>query len=206
TGATVERAGAQMIGVPVLQNAFSNPGFTVAANVSGGSDATTYGVATAWAPTSGRFQVSAGLGLLDPDAGGGRATWGVRGAFPLPMPFDLSGFGVAVFGGLGGATDDGVTELRLPAGVGIGYRRALGTRRGISGYVTPFYSWTRVSGGGEARSNGLFRVSLAVDVAVLPVLGVTVGYETGPDADDGDPGPTGGLFGVGVSYALRRGP
>ena len=202
---TAERAGAQMIGVPVLQNAFANPGFTVAANVSAGGDANTYGVAGAWAPASARFQVSGGLGLLDPEADGGRATWGVRGALPLPLPIDLPGLGVAVFGGLGGASGDGVTELRLPVGLGIGYLRTLGARRGISAYLTPFFSWTRVTAGGEARSEGLLRVSLAVDVTVLPALGVTVGYETGSEADDGEPGPSGGLFGIGVSYALGRG-
>ena len=44
-GVTGTPAGAQMLGVPVLQNAFSNPGFTVAANFGTGDDANTYGAA-----------------------------------------------------------------------------------------------------------------------------------------------------------------
>ena len=57
----------------------------------------------------------------------------------------------------------------------------------------------------EWESKGLFRASVGVDVAVVPSLGITVGYEFGQKADDGPPGATGGSFGVGVSYALRRG-
>jgi len=199
-------AGAQMLGVPVLQNAFSNPGVTVAANFGSGDDATTYGAAASWAPTSGRVQLSGGLGLFDPDGGDSRVTLGLRAAGPLPLPGGLSaaGFGASVFGGVGGARVEGATVLRVPLGVGLGYRRALGTRRGISGYVTPFYSWTRISGGGASASGGVFRVSFGADIAVLPELGVTVGYETGAEADAGDPGPTGGLLGIGLSYALRR--
>ena len=205
-GVTGMPVGAQMLGVPVLQNAFSNPGFTVAANFGTGDDATTYGAAAAWAPAGGRVQVSGGLGLYDPDGSDGRLTWGVRAAAPLPLPGGLTagGFGVALFGGLGGASADGATALRVPLGVGLGYRRALGARRGVSGYVTPFYSWTRVSSGDASTSEGIFRISFGLDVAVLPELGVTLGYELGGEAGPGEPGPTGGLFGVGVSYALRR--
>jgi hypothetical protein len=49
------------------------------------------------------------------------------------------------------------------------------------------------------------RASFGVDVAVVPSLGITVGYELGQTADADEPGATGGTFGVGISYAFRRG-
>jgi len=86
-----------------------------------------------------------------------------------------------------------------------GYRRALGSSgRAISGYVSPFYSWGRVRENGQTSTHGLFRVSIGVDAAVLPQVGVTVGYETGAKAGVGEAGATGGIFGLGVSYALHR--
>jgi hypothetical protein len=167
-GAALPTAGAQMLGTPVLQNAFSNPGFTIAANYGTGGDASAYGGAVAWAPRRAVVQLSGG----------------------------------AV--GVGGLSASGATTLRVPAGVSIGYRRALGRDRGVSGYVAPFYSWSRLKADGATDSAGRFRISFGVDVAVLPALGLTVGYETGSEARAGEPGPTGGLFGIGLSYALRR--
>lgn len=56
-------ADAQMLGVPVLQNGFSNPGITVAVNYGTADSIRGYGVAAAWAPPSGLFQVSGGSTL-----------------------------------------------------------------------------------------------------------------------------------------------
>jgi hypothetical protein len=93
----------------------------------------------------------------------------------------------------------------VPAGASISFRTRLGERRGISFYAAPFYSWTRASIGDESDKKGLVRASFGVDIAVVPSLGITVGYELGQTADADEPGATGGMFGVGVSYALRRG-
>ncbi|MGH7719438.1 MAG: hypothetical protein ACREON_11420 [Gemmatimonadaceae bacterium] len=195
---------AQMLGVPVVQSPFAGSGFTVAANFGTTDGANTYGLAASWAPANGRFLLSGGAGALDPDAGDAAVTWGMRAMVPV-MGVRGGSVGVAAFGGLGGASESGVTELRVPVGVTAGYRRALGASRGAAVYVTPFYSWARLSGNeGDARSAGVFRVSLGIDVAVLPSLGVTLGYETGDEASAGDPGPVGGVFGVGLSYALQR--
>jgi hypothetical protein len=122
----------------------------------------------------------------------------------VPVLNPGSSIGVAPFVGIGGMTSSGVTSWRIPIGVSVGYRRALGGNRGISGYVAPFYTAARERSHGTTTSHGLMRVSLGVDVAVLPSLGVSVGYETGATAGTNEPGPTGGVFGVGLSYALQR--
>jgi hypothetical protein len=98
-----------------------------------------------------------------------------------------------------------VNDWQIPLGISAGYRRAVGASgRGISAYVSPFYTWARVRANGKTDTNGLFRVSVGVDAAVLPQVGVTVGVETGQKAGDGDVGTSGTLFGVGVSYALHK--
>jgi hypothetical protein len=149
------------------------------------------------------MQLSGGAALFDPDVGSSDVTWGARVMAPIPKVSRPS-IGVAAFAGIGGLSVNGATTLRVPVGVSVGYRRALGRGRGISGYVAPFYSWSRLKDGGVTSSAGLFRVSFGVDVAILPALGATVGYETGSKAGADEPGPTGGLFGIGLSYALRR--
>jgi hypothetical protein len=201
--ASVSSARAQMLGAPVLQNAFTNRGITVGADYGSGSDLSSYGGAVAWSPMSAKYALSGGIAYLDPKFGSGTATYGARLMVPVFHRFPQ--FGVAPFVGMGGATRDGVTEWQIPLGIAAGYRRALGTNgRAISGYVSPFYSWARVRENGTTSTHGLFRVSLGVDAAVLPQVGVTVGYETGAKAGVGEAGPTGGIFGLGVSYALHR--
>ncbi|MEJ7810283.1 MAG: hypothetical protein WKG32_07700 [Gemmatimonadaceae bacterium] len=199
-------AHAQMLGTPVLQNAWANPGITVAANVASGDGTRTYGGAGAWAPSSMRFQVSAGAGLLDPETelADNTVTFGARAMAPLPLLNREGALGVAAFAGVGGASSDGVSYLSIPFGVALGYRRALGATRGVSAYVAPFYAITRASADSASASGNLFRVSGGVDVTLFGSLGLTLGYEGGATAAEGDPGPTGGVFGVGVSYALRR--
>ncbi|MGI8496570.1 MAG: outer membrane beta-barrel protein [Gemmatimonadaceae bacterium] len=223
TGLLAGPAHAQMLGVPVLQNAFYNPGITVAANYGTGDHISAYGGAAAWAPGSGRLVLSGGAGAYKPSGGSSQFTWGGRLSLPI---YQLMGgsAGVALFGGIGGAnasvptatpecvpaldcfgsSTTRVSVLRVPAGAALGYRAAF-AGRGASLYVAPFYGWSRVSvSGGSSANAAQFRVSVGADVAVLPSVGLTVGYETGATAKNGDPGPTGGLFGVGLSYALRR--
>jgi hypothetical protein len=196
-------AGAQMLGAPVLQNAFTNRGVTVGVDFGSGGDLSSYGAAVSWSPMSAKYALSGGIAYLDPKFGSGTATYGARLMVPVFHRFPQ--FGVAPFVGMGGATRSGVTDWQIPLGVALGYRRAVGTSgRAVSAYVSPFYSWARVRENGLTSTHGLFRVSFGVDAAVLPQVGVTVGYETGAKAGAGQAGATGGIFGLGVSYALHR--
>ncbi len=199
-------ARAQMLGAPVLQNAFVNPGITAGVDFGAGDNLKSFGGAVAWSPLSGKYQLSGGAAYLDPKGGSGTATYGAR--LMVPVYGGSSAFGVAPFVGMGGTNLNGVNDWQIPLGVSAGYRRALSNGRGVSAFVAPFYSWARARENGVTQTHGLFRVSVGVDAAVLPSLGVTVGYETGANAGEGEAGATGGLFGVGVSYALyhaRRG-
>lgn len=201
--AHVSSARAQMLGAPVLQNAFTNGGFTVGADFGSGSDYTSYGAAVSWAPLSAKYALAGGIAYLDPKFGSGTATYGAR--LMVPVLNNSSQFGIAPFVGMGGANKSGVNDWQIPLGISAGYRRAYGTSgRAISAYVSPFYSWARIRQNGQTSTHGLFRVSVGVDAAVLPQVGVTVGYETGAKAGVGEAGATGGIFGLGVSYALHR--
>ena len=152
---------------------------------------------------SAKYQFSAGVAYLDPKNGSGTATYGARLMVPVLKP--TSPFGVAPFVGMGGANFDGVNDWQIPLGISAGYRRALGASgRGISAYVSPFYTWARIRENSQTETHGLFRVSIGVDAAVLPQVGVTVGYETGQKATEEEAGARGGIFGVGVSYALHK--
>lgn len=196
-------ARAQMLGAPVLQNAFTNRGFTLGVNLGRSSDYSSYAGAVAWAPRNGTFQLAGGVGYLDPKNGSATATYGARLMVPVLNP--TSAFGLAPFVGMGGANFHGVNVWQVPAGISAGYRKAIGENgRGISAYVSPFYTLNRVRENGATDDHGLFRVSVGVDAAVLPQVGVTVGYETGKNAREGEIGATSGIFGIGVSYALNR--
>lgn len=194
---------AQVVGMPVLQNAFANPGLTVALDWGTGAGAHAYGIAGAWSPSRAFVQVSGGVALHDPDAGSRHTASGIRVMAPVP---NLGGrnFGVAGFVGVGGVREGRGTVTLIPIGASVAYRRALGATRGVSIYVTPFYSWSRFKQDSVSRNHGLVRFSVGVDAVIVPRIGLTVGYEGGARAHDGDPGPAGGLFGVGVSYALHR--
>jgi hypothetical protein len=196
---------AQLPGVPVLQNAFSNPGLTIGINYGKGDESKAYAGAISWAPASARFQVTGGFGAFEPDGGDRANAWGARASVPITQTMMAGKLGIGAFAGVGGASQDGVSLLHVPAGASISWRTRLGERRGISLYAAPFYSWTRASFDEESQSKGLLRASFGVDVAVVPSLGITVGYELGQKAGEEEPGATGGTFGVGISYALRRG-
>lgn len=195
-------ADAQMLGAPVLQNAFSNPGITVAANYGGGSDYATFAAAGAWAPGSARWQFSAGAGVISPKDGDGALNIGGRLAVPIKTFGSTKAFGVSVFAGAGGAKIGDERLLQVPMGLGLGYRRALGATRGISLFATPFYSLSQSDSAGIERS-GLVRGSIGMDVSLTRSIGATVGFETGAKARVGEAGATGSLWGVGVSYAFR---
>jgi hypothetical protein len=196
-------AGAQMPGVPVLQNAFANPGITVAANYGSADEGGAYAGAASWSPGSGRLVFSGGLGAYDPDEGKTQLAGGARASVTM-FRFLNGDVGTALFVGAGAAGRSGSTLYMLPIGVAIGYRRALGETRAFSVYGAPFYVYNRLKTGDVTTNANAFRASVGVDVALLSWLGATVGYEFGANAKDNDPGPRSGVFGIGLSLALRR--
>ena len=196
---------AQLPGVPVLQNAFANPGLTIGINYGKGDDSKAYAGAISWAPASARFQVTGGFGAFEPDGADRASAWGARASVPITQTMMAGKLGIGAFAGVGGASQNGVSLINVPVGASVSWRTRLGERRGISLYAAPFYSWTRVKLDEGSESKGLLRASLGVDVAVVPSLGITVGYELGQKAGEDEPGASGGTFGVGISYALRRG-
>ena len=199
-----EPARAQMLGAPVLQNAFTNSGFTQGVDYGSGNHRQSYGGAVSWSPATAFLQLDAGVAYLKTTNASGTATYGAR--LMIPVLGRSSAYGVAPFLGMGGANFDGINDWQIPLGVAFGYRRAVGTNgRGISAYVSPFYSWARVRQNAQTTTHALFRVSVGVDAAVSHSVGVTVGYETGAKAGTGQPGATGGIFGLGASYALSHG-
>ncbi|HEX2716476.1 MAG TPA: hypothetical protein VHM67_02285 [Gemmatimonadaceae bacterium] len=203
-------AAAQMPATPVLQNAWTNAGITVAADFGRRSDASAYALALAWAPKGSRFQISVGGGVLD-DTVDTRAAYGARLSIPL-FSFASGRFGTAAFGGVGFAPGaNGVRESAFPMGVALGFRHALGPTRGISLYAAPFALLVRSKSDSSAadpkgldEKTTLFRASVGVDVTLASQFGITVGYEDGARAAEREFGPRSGVFGVALSYALRR--
>jgi hypothetical protein len=196
-------ASAQMPGAPVLQNAWATPGMVVALDFASGAGSL-YGGAVGWAPASGRFQLSGGVGSHSPKGGASRVVYGARVAFPV-MQMMGGKLGIAGFAGAGGggakAGDTTSSKGVVPIGVGIGYRQAIGTAgRGISAYLDPNYQYHT----GAFRKKGFFRVGGGVDFGISARFGLTLGFESGAAAKGGEVGPTGGLFGIGASMKLGR--
>jgi hypothetical protein len=199
---------AQLPGLPVLQNAFAGPGLAAAVNAGGGSGGSAYAAALGWAPGSARFQISLGAGVLVSDGETGGA-FGLRAAMPIFQLMD-GALGIAAFGGIGGAQGPRVAGGRVglgqgPLGASVGYRRALGATRGFSVYAAPLVMFYRNDMGDDTKSAALFRVSAGGDFAVTRAIGVTAGLEAGAQrsGDDGV-GPSGVLWGIGISYAFGR--
>ena len=188
-------AGAQMLGLPVLQNAFVGPGLTVAGNFgTGGSAGSSYGGAAAWAPATGRFQLSGGLAMHKPDMGEKGVTYGLRAAMPLTRLMG-GALGVAGFAGIGFFTPSDVSSSQLPIGVAAAYRMAFGGR-GVSLFGAPYLSYVRSTPeGGETATDSRVRVSGGIDVSLTSSIGATVGF---------DGGSGGSLVGLGVSFAPGR--
>lgn len=193
---------AQMPGTPVLQNAWASPGMVGAIDFAGGPDGSVYAAALSWAPGTARFQLSGGFGARNRSGGGGTGTvYGVR----LALPFTGSGssFGFAGFAGIGGASKksgDTSSTAQVPVGVAIGWRRAIGGAHGVSLYATPNF----VFSSGGSNNSGLFRTGVGADIGLTNSLGVTAGAELGATRSKALGGPSGVLYGVGVSYAFGR--
>ena len=196
-------ATSQMPTLPVLQNGFAAGGMTVAVNYGTGDGASAYALAASWGPASARFQVSGAIGGVSPEVGSSWAAYGVRAAVPV-LSAMAERFGVAVFGGVGGARRDTTSVVRIPVGVGAGYRFAIGETRSIAGYATPFFVWSRLSERGTAaQGDNAMRGSVAGDLVLTRNIGLTLGYEFGGKTSDSAFGATGGVFGAAVSYAFR---
>jgi hypothetical protein len=203
--------GAQMPGMPTLQNAWANPGITAAVNGGMGGGSRAFGAAAAWAPRSGRFQLSAGAGLRQSDDFGNGPAFGARLAMPV-FSFAGGALGVAGFLGAGAAREpdrttpdgEGAVVAQVPVGAAIGYRRAFSFIRGASIYGAPFYMLNRITVGDSSWNKSAFRFSVGTDVGITDRIGVTAGAEFGGSAGVGEPGPTGAVYGLGVSMAFGR--
>ena len=199
-----EALSAQMPGAPVLQNAFSNPGITVAANVANLGGATSYAAAGAWAPGGGRFQLSAGVGAQTRADTPTRTVYGAR--VNVPVFGMASSFGVSVFAGFGGLSgrdlDSTVAKSIIPAGLTASYRLSMGSIRGVSVYASPLVEW--VTRGGTGGNATVFRGALGADFALTSSIGLTLGVELGAKHEASTGKPSGTAFGAGLSYALGR--
>jgi hypothetical protein len=123
------------------------------------------------------------------------------------MAGSSSNFGFGAFAGIGGSAkqttdttgaDTVAATTRIPVGVAIGWRQAVGSR-GFSLYATPSYVWS--SGGG--RTSGLIRAGLGADVGITNSIGITGGIELG-QTKTGTSGPSGTVYGLGISYVFGR--
>lgn len=209
-------AGGQLPGAPVLQNAWATPGFVGAVNVGGGTGSSVYAAAFGWAPGAGRLQLSGGLGARTRSGHGSGGAYGIRAAIPLSGP--SSDFGFAAFAGVGGGGKDSHTTAgtltpgqpappdstmstaQIPVGLAVGWRRAVGATHGFSVFATPSYVF--FSGG--SKKGGLVRAAAGADVGITASMGVTGGVEFGQTRPAALGGPSGTLFGLGLSYAFGR--
>ena len=198
------RAGAQMPGTPVLQNAWAASGIVVALDIGGGSGGSTAAGAAAWAPSSGRFQLSAGGGMQRASGSASRGVYGTRLALPLKQMMG-GNVGIAAFAGIGGGAGTAKDTVRatsmVPAGLAIGYRRAVGAGgKGFSIYGDPSYQLYS----GPKNKKGYIRFGVGMDAGITSRFGVTLGLESGAVAAAGTVGPRGILYGLGGSMKLGR--
>jgi len=111
--------------------------------------------------------------------------------------------GAVVFAGTSGAAERlraAARQWMFPVGLALGWRHALGVNRGVSLYVTPSYLF--LTGGTD--NAGLFRTAVGVDLGVAKAVGLTGGVEFGASHTRTEGGPTGTLYGLGISYAFGR--
>lgn len=200
-----------MPGAPVLQNAWATPGMVGAVDIAGGSGGSVYAAAISWTPNAGRFELSGGGGYWRT---GTRSSgvYGVRAAVPLGGASAAIGF--AAFAGIGGGgashqtitvpdrgvvSDSSASTMEVPVGAAIGWRHAIGASHGLSVFATPAFVFRS---GGNGGNKGIIRVGIGADFGITNALGVTVGGDLGQTRPRGFGGPSGALFGLGVSYAF----
>lgn len=201
-------AAGQTPGIPVLQNAFANPGLAVAANFGMGGGQSFFGAAAGWGLSGGRLLVSGA-------AGAQRANDATRGAYGARLAltaWSSAGGALAIggFAGIGGAprtrdragVSTNAASLVVPVGVSVGYRRSIGNTRGISLYASPMYRWTRAEANDVSTSSGGVAGSVGVDLGIAPSVGVTAGGEFGKRGGSGR--PTSSTIGFAVSFVPGR--
>jgi hypothetical protein len=208
---------AQIPSSQILQNAWVTPGIIGAVNITGGSDGSLYAAAGSWAPSSAHIQLSGGIGYEARAGGHSSAAYGVRLAVPFssstPGAFGFSGFVGAGGGGrsrtstvvVGASSaaviaDSAESPGQFAAGIGAGWRHAFGATHGMSFYATPTYLYCA----GGTDPGGLFRAAIAADFGISSRIGATVGFEFGGTRPRAIGGPSGTLYGAGVSYVIGR--
>ena len=90
-------------------------------------------------------------------------------------------------------------EADFPLGIHIGSFSESGLQPVMQQSTLSF-----LAGAGGSKSGGLVRVGVGADVGVTNSMGVTVGTELGQTRPRGVGGPSGVLFGLGLSYAFGR--
>jgi hypothetical protein len=147
--------------------------------------------------------VSGAIGGVRPDSGSTWTGYGIRAAVPL-YASATGAFGVALFGGVGGARRDTTSIVRIPVGIGAGYRIGIGETRSVAAYASPFFAWSRESErGARAQADNKMRGSVAADLVLTRNIGLTAGYEFGGKSSDSLLGARSGVFGAAISYAFR---
>jgi len=192
-------ASAQVPGLPVLQNAFGNPGLSAALNFGSGGGASTYVGAASYG--AGRLILSGGVGAFVPDSGSTAASYGARAALPL-RSFMGGSLGVAAFAGVGGATLHDISTTQVPLGVAVGWRHRLGDTRGVSVYAAPIAGYHRASGDGESESEWRFQYAVGADLALTRRLGLTIGVGQASLPGHFQLDDTDTIFGAGVAWAF----
>jgi hypothetical protein len=180
----------------------------VAANFAGGGGQSFYGAAAGYGLGTGRIMASAAAGVQRAND----ATRGAYGGRVAATVWSSAGgaLGAAAFAGIGGATRtrDGAgvvtnsATMIIPVGLTVGYRRALGATRGISGYVSPLYRWTRLQDT-TVSSGGNFGVSLGVDASITQSFGATIVVELGRSGS-GTARKTSSAMGLALSFVPGR--
>ena len=200
-----DSSAAQIPGTPTLQNAWAAPGGVAAFNFGGGTPGQTYAAALSYAPSSAKLLFAGGYGWRNGSGTTQSGVYGLRLAFPFTLGLSTGGFGFAAFAGVGGGPEVTVRDTlssttEVPIGLSIGWRRFFGGSQGFSIYASPNYVFYS---GGTANGN-LMRVGVGSDIALSPALGVTLGVDFGGTRPATLGGPSGVLYGVGVSYAFKR--
>lgn len=191
-----------MPSAPILQNVWASHGLVGAIDFGSGGDGSVYAGAISF--TASRLQISGGLGYQSRTGLKSRGVYGVRAAIPFGGASSTFGFGA--FAGIGGgntsstAVDSAANKTEIPLGVAVGWRKAFGGTHGLSLYADPAY----VLYSGGSKSGGLFRAGLGADFGITSSLGATVGVELGATRPRGVGGPSGVLYGAGVSYAFGK--
>jgi hypothetical protein len=210
-------AGAQVLGLPVVQSPFAGRPFAVALDGGTGSDGVRVGglAITAHRPT-GRLVASLGVGRVR-GFEAPRTTYGGRLAYALRLG-ESGAIGVAPFVGYGRVSGGDTSRVLsggdprqagslgvLPAGVGLGYRRSVAGRPVVL-HVTPQAQWwrRRATRGAASEATWYGRAAAGADVAVTPQIGLSLGYEGGGSTADVTAGPRRGVLGLALSYAPRR--